>query len=315
MSKEFLSIKSSYDDLRLYATVFVPDSDPIGIVQVMHGMMEVRQNYEHLGTTLSSKGFVVVVPDLRGHGDTIDENHPLGFFANENGWITTLRDMNMFTQWVRERYRNLPFFIYGHSMGSLFARSFLKRYEYKLSGLILSGSPAPHFAVRTLENYVDFRIKNEGLKAPSNFFHKVFFGSLDSKFKDEAIKNAWLSHDINVVKEYNNNDKCGFVFTHGGVKDLAFGMRDVYVNKDWHKLKPWLPILFVVGKQDSCANYPSGISSAIKKLQVIGYRDIELYSYEGRRHVLHQGKGSTQFLNDISEWLVDVISQIELDKQ
>ena len=307
MKTENIKLVSEYDGLTLTAVVSTPNYNPIGIVQIIHGMMESRFKYHDAIEMLVESGYVVIIADLRGHGNAVDLNHPYGYFAYQDGWLNNLKEMHLFAQIVRERYRNLPFFILGHSMGALIARSYIKRYEDEVSGVILSGSPAHTIGTGALNQYLELMIKREGPTHPSNFFHQTYFGGLDKKFNEGSY--SWISHDEDVVADYRDDPLCGFVFTHSGVKDLMFGIRDVYVNNDWRVLKPYLPILFIVGSDDACANYPKGINHGIKKLQKHGYKNISVNLYSERRHVLLSGEGFERPVNDVIDWLNSVVQK------
>ena len=53
----------------LVGFMFKEVSSPIGVVQVIHGMQEHGKRYEHFARYLNSKGYIVFVSDLRGHGE------------------------------------------------------------------------------------------------------------------------------------------------------------------------------------------------------------------------------------------------------
>ena len=111
MKREIVALYSYVDQLKLYATITIPDNECKGVVHIMHGFMECKELYTELATVLASYGYVVMIPDQRGHGQSFDDKHPLGYFASKDGWIVNLKDNNRFARYIRERYRNLPYFI------------------------------------------------------------------------------------------------------------------------------------------------------------------------------------------------------------
>ena len=124
INKQKRRIKSIHDDLVLEANLYIPEK-PKAIVQIIHGMSEHKERYEKVASVLASYGYVVIAVDNRGHGASISEQIPLGYFADSNGWMVNLQDIHEFTLRILEEYRNLPFFVLGHSMGSLIGHSFL----------------------------------------------------------------------------------------------------------------------------------------------------------------------------------------------
>ena len=74
---------------------------------------------------LCEHGFVVLINDHRGHGQSVRTKDDLGYFY-ENGGEALVEDLHQLTGWVKERYPDLPFFLFGHSMGSLAVRAYTK---------------------------------------------------------------------------------------------------------------------------------------------------------------------------------------------
>ena len=71
-----------------------------------------------------------------GHGASVSKMDDLGFFAAKDGWRVLIQDTEALTDLMQERYPELPYFILGHSMGSLISRLYLTEYGEKLRGAI-----------------------------------------------------------------------------------------------------------------------------------------------------------------------------------
>ena len=71
MKKEELSLKSVYDNLPLGITVRTPDQSPTGIIQFVHGMSEHRGRYHDIMEYFTQIGYVTVIHDHRGHGESV----------------------------------------------------------------------------------------------------------------------------------------------------------------------------------------------------------------------------------------------------
>lgn len=302
MKREIVALHSLHDGLRLYATITIPDIEPKGIVHIIHGLMECRDLYTELSTILASYGYVVMAVDQRGHGQSTDEEHPLGYFADQNGWIINLKDNNRFAKYIRERYRHLPYFMLGHGVGSLIARAYVKRYEYELDGLLLSNSLPYTMSVQVTKALLDKTVNDKNRKDPANKLLQSFYSNNCRKLKEKDT-NAWLSSDIEALDLYREHPFCGNTITKGLLQDVVFGYQDVYVNQDWHPLKKQIPILFLAGKEDVCIDFPKGIDQAIKHFQQIGYENVECYSYENRRHLLFLGLDKEFVYSDMLMWL------------
>ena len=56
--------------------------------------------------------------------------------------ISAIRDdLHQVTVFIKGLFPDAPLWLFGHSMGSLAARCYLKKYDAELSGLILCGPP------------------------------------------------------------------------------------------------------------------------------------------------------------------------------
>ena len=69
-----LSTFTSPSDATALATYTWDDvSDPVGVVQVAHGLAEHAARYDRLAPELNAAGYVVHATDHRGHGSSIAE--------------------------------------------------------------------------------------------------------------------------------------------------------------------------------------------------------------------------------------------------
>lgn len=59
---------SALPDTTIKAYVWIPDQDPIAIVQIAHGMAEYAQRYDDFARFLACNGFLVCANDHIGHG-------------------------------------------------------------------------------------------------------------------------------------------------------------------------------------------------------------------------------------------------------
>ena len=137
---ESFYIPSKVDGLQLSVMTITPDCAPIGIVQISHGMCEHKERYIPIMEFLASKGFACIIHDHRGHGGSVKSEEDLGYFyqGGEKGLIA---DVALVGTQMKKKHPGLPFYLLGHSMGSLIARAYLKKLDFTLDGLIISGCP------------------------------------------------------------------------------------------------------------------------------------------------------------------------------
>ena len=296
-----LELDSSTDGLKLHANLYIPDN-PKAIVHVMHGMSEHKERYDEFCNLLARLNCVVLIMDHRGHGESISENIPLGYFADKDGWMVNLKDLNMFASYVKEQYRNLPYFVIGHSMGSLFAHSYLKRYEDTISGVVFIGMPAYNKQVPMGKKLAGAVSKLQGPKKHSATLIKMA-SPYNSTIRNPRTDFDWISYNTDNVDKYMDDPLCGFPFTNQGYYDLMTGMMDVFSVKDWRVLKKNLPILFCSGQDDPCSDVPEGFRNSLDNLAKAGYTNIEANIYENMRHEILNEKSKKIVYKDILTWL------------
>ena len=119
----------------------LPEGDPSGIVQIVHGIAEHIARYSAFAAFLAEHGYIVVCHDQLGHGkrSASDEAH-LGFFSEENGWEKAVAGYPSLHDKTAAKYPGKPYFIFGHSIGSFLTRTYLIRFRTGLDGAVISGT-------------------------------------------------------------------------------------------------------------------------------------------------------------------------------
>ena len=67
----------------VYGWVYVPATEPVGIIQLIHGFGEHSRRYLHMIVKFMDAGFIVAADDHVGHGKTAVENGTWGPQANK----------------------------------------------------------------------------------------------------------------------------------------------------------------------------------------------------------------------------------------
>ena len=126
---------SAADGTRLHVVDYLlPPGQARGSVVIMHGLGEHCGRYQHVAAFFNGCGLSVRCYDHRGHGRS--EGRRGDVITSES----LLQDAQIVIDDFSTRY-SAPPFLFGHSMGGLFAASFALSHRSPLRGLILS-SPA-----------------------------------------------------------------------------------------------------------------------------------------------------------------------------
>ena len=295
---ETVTVPGASDSVLLSTLVIAPES-PKAVLQLVHGMAEHKERYIPFMSYLAEMGYACVICDLRGHGASVTDKEDLGWMG-KGGMTALVDDVLRITDWAKTKYPGLPFFLMGHSMGSMIVRSYIKRFDKEVDGLIVCGSPSKNPAAG-LGNFLAGCIGLfRGQRYRSEFLANLCTGNNDKKFKADGVKNAWLSANLGNVHAYNNDPLCGFPFTVNGYRNGLFRlMLDIYSPKGWNVTNPDLPIHFIAGAEDPCIISLKKFSEAVSFLRARGYREVTSQVYPKMRHEILNETGREDVWRDV----------------
>jgi len=290
---------SKFDGQKLKAYVYEVEK-PKALVVVFHGMAEHQLRYRNLAERLNKANFRVLTIDHRGHGESLVDGNLKGYFADKDGWRHNLDDLHEIIKEVNAQ-KPLPILLFGHSMGSIYARSYLRHYGNELHALYLSGSPdeSPIAGVGALIAKSISLLR--GKKHHSPLLTKLSFGQFNANVEHPKTSNDWLSVDENNVKAYNDDPLCGYDCTAGMFVDMLGGITEVYHGSPWLVPNPQLPIKLESGRMDPC-HKPNGIERAAKRLEDLGYKNVVFNYVEGSRHEIYNDVSRLTLMDKLVEW-------------
>lgn len=132
--------QSSTGRTSIHALKCVPDGKPRAVVQIAHGIAEHIDRYRPFMEFLADNGFVAAGNDHLGHGKSIRVPKEQGFFAEKDGWWRVVDDMDKLHGIMSKEYPELPYVLFGHSMGSFLTRTYLIKHPDRYDAVILSGT-------------------------------------------------------------------------------------------------------------------------------------------------------------------------------
>lgn len=301
IERKELKLTSQHDRLELGVTIIAPEQ-PRGILQIVHGMAEHRRRYYDFMEYCAERGFVTIIHDHRGHGDSLKDSDDLGYFY-ENGAQGMIEDVHQITEYIRAMYPTLPLTLLGHSMGSLVVRCSLKQYDQAIDKLIVCGSPSKNLAVRAGRALVRAMTKVKGGHFRSKFVGNLLNRNFSKRFPNEGSENAWIVSDPAVVAAYDADAKSGFIFTLNGYETLLTLSLETYSKKGWQVQHPELPIFFIAGAEDPCIISQKDFDKAVNFLRERGYEQVQSKLYPGMRHEILNEKGKLEVWQDVVEWM------------
>ncbi|MBE7079700.1 MAG: alpha/beta hydrolase [Clostridiales bacterium] len=282
--KKFI-VTSNYDGLPLQGIVCEPGVRPRGIVQLVHGMCEHKKRYVPLMRFLAANGYIVACYDHRGHGESAANEDDLGWFNDPNG-EAVVEDCVQVTEYLKKEYPNLPVILFGHSMGSMVVRCYLREHDDLIDKLIVCGSPARNPLAGIAVALASIIGLFKGQRHRSKLLHHLSIGKGGEDFA-KAGKGSWLTHDEEVVKAYQEDPYCGFNFTVNGFKNLFKLMKRTYTKRGYQVKNPNLPILFVSGGDDVVLGGEKNWDTVINFTRKVGYQKVVGKLYKDMRHEIH----------------------------
>ena len=303
MKKYTEKIASTDSKNNLNVIIWETEKEPIGVLQIVHGMAEYIDRYDNFAKYMTEHGFNVIGHDHLGHGHSVSDEHDYGFFAEENGDKIIIEDMHSVTQYAREKWEELPNFILGHSMGSFCLRQYLTKYSNDVFGAIIMGTGwIPSAAALLGKTIATNTCKSKGSHTVNPLLIKLTIEPYNKPFAPARTNCDWLSRDEKQVDLYVNDKLCGFDFTAGAYKDFFTILEKIAKNRQLIGMRKSLPILITSGSVD-----PVGGKKACEKLNAqykrCGIDDVTLKLWENDRHEILNELDKSDVYRYIYNWL------------
>lgn len=276
--------------------MWVPEAPHIAM-QITHGMAEHIDRYDEFASFLAENGILVYGNDIVSHGKSIAPGMPKGYFGEENGMNAILQDMRTMRDLIKVDYSGIPFILFGHSMGSFFARIYAGRNGEDFDAFIFSGTGGADPRLPIAKLIAKSEIRKTGGKLPSEMLFKLGFGAYNNAFKPNRTANDWLSRDEAQVDAYNADENCGFPFTSSALYDLYMGVSEISSEK-WAASVPKKPIYMYSGSMDPVGGMGKGVKQVLGWLKKTGHK-VELKLYEGARHEMHNEINRDEVYRDV----------------
>lgn len=290
---------------KVHVITWIPqDVEVRGILQIAHGMVEFIDRYDAFARHMCRQGFIVVGNDHLGHGKTVNNEDEWGYFADENGTEYLVKDMYKLMKITKREFKDLPYFLLGHSMGSFLTRNFIIRYGSELTGVIIMGTGnQPLWMVKLGLLLTRTIALFRGWKYRSKFINSMAFGSYNKGFQPARTEVDWLTRDEAIVDWYVNEPACTFTFTIKAYNDMFHGLEFIAQRENLEMMPKDLPVLFISGDHDPVGGNGKGVRQVCKRFKSIGMKDVSIILYKDGRHEILNEINRTDVYEDISKWL------------
>ncbi|MBN9215479.1 MAG: lysophospholipase [Microbacterium sp. SCN 70-200] len=253
---------------------------PRAVVQLLHGVGEHAGRYGALIARLTANGYAVYADDHRGHGRTgvhqhDGDLHRLGHLG-PGGLPAAKAACWQLTELIRAENPGVPLVILGHSWGSFLTQMLVNEHAEAYDGVVLSGS---------------------ALRWPGS----LNGGDLNAPWKSaDATGVEWLASDPAVGDAFLADP-----LTTSEPLLKLFGLVDAarLYGKPAKNLPPELPVLLMVGRDDTVGGPRSVHRLADAYRTRSGLTDVTTLVYPGARHEIFNEVSAEDVLDDLEAWL------------
>lgn len=295
---------------KLHSITWEPDeNEPIAVVQIIHGLAEHAERYNHFAGYLNRQGFLVVAHDHRGHGKT--DPDLLGYIDAPDGFALMAENIGDVRMDITKRWPKLPLFMFGHSMGSFLLQRYLQLNDESPAGIVYSGSngkPPAHLQTGVMLSSLISRFK--GREHPSSTLYNMTFGGYNKNFKPARTEADWLSRDPAMVDLYIDDPYSGFVSSASFFHDLFLGLKQLHNHHPFIGNHANVPILIISGDSDPVSRMGKGIKNLESIIRQSGSSDLTMKNYPDGRHEMLNEVNREEVYRDITEWMNNRLESI-----
>ena len=294
---------------KIHGCRWTPEESPKAVVQIVHGIAEFIERYDEFAAYLNGLGFLVVAEDHMGHGQSVGENGIQGYF--HGGWFTAVEDTMTLLRETQAAYPDIPYVLFGHSMGSFMARTILCKYpDSGISAAVICGTGwQPAALLPPVTRFIEAVCRKDGEDKPSAFLENLVFGSYNKRVEHPRTAYDWLSRDTKIVDAYIAHPMCGFTPTAGLLREMMKGL--TYIEKPAHleAMKKDLPVFFVAGGDDPVGSYGKGVKRTVREFKKAGMTDVSCRIYPLCRHEILNEINRQEIFEDIGGWILKKVEK------
>ena len=288
---------------QLHCCRWMPEGDPKAVLQIVHGIAEYIERYDDFAGVLNGLGYVVVAEDHMGHGQTVGAEGTQGYF--EGGWFTAVSDSYALLRKTKAEYPQIPYVLFGHSMGSFMARTILEVYpDSGIAAAVICGTGwQPRAILPGAIGICQLACKKVGEKNTSDTLQNMVFGGYNKRVEHPRTEFDWLTRDAKVVDAYIAHPSCGFTATTGLLRDLLTGIRFIEQKQNLAKMNKDLPVLFIAGGDDPVGNYGKGVTRAAEEFRKAGMKHVACRLFPLGRHEILNEINRREVYDFTAKWL------------
>lgn len=290
---------------KIHACRWTPEGEVRAVLQIVHGIAEYIERYDDFARFLNDRGILVVAEDHMGHGQSVNGDGIQGYF--HGGWFTAVADSYRLLEDTRKEFPEVPYILFGHSMGSFMARTILCKYpDSGISAAIVCGTGwQPVALLPAAIQMVDAVCKKTGETEPNEKLQNLVFGAYNKRVEHPRTEFDWLTRDKAQVDAYIASPKCGFTASAGLLREMMKGIRYIEEPKNLAAMRKDLPVFFIAGGDDPVGSYGKGVRKSADAFRKAGMTDMSLRIYPLGRHEILNEINKDEVYQDVLRWICE----------
>lgn len=299
--QKFTGIYQSSDHInRIHYYIYEPETDLRAIIQIVHDFGDCIERNESFIRFFTDHGIMVCGCDHIGHGRS-SKKEDYGYFGEKNGWAYLIKNTKKLTHYMKKEYPDVPYFIYGHGMGSLIVRMDCI-HEKGINGVILSGTSGRQKYCRRRLLFIAILKRILGAQHRSVYLQNDLEKRLNHRFLRERDNCSWLVEDEKERKNCSRIYEEYVPITVAAYEDILKMLALVSSKKWYRSVNIEIPIMLIGGQEDPIGNFGKGIEEVHHYLEDSCHR-VEMRLYKGMRHNICDEVRKEAVYIDILQWM------------
>lgn len=280
-----------------------PKSDPRLIVQIIHGIADYGQRYDDFAQYLADMGCLVVADDHMGHGLSTGKDGIIGYFTG--GWFSAVDDCYQLYRMTHEEFPDVPYVLFGHSMGSFMAQTMLQKYpDSQVDACVLCGSGwQADIAISAGVRLCDVVCRRFGETEPNAKILKLVFGAYNLRVERPRTPYDWVCRDARIVDRLIEDPLCSHAVTVGLMRDMLSGINYIQTTENMNRINKALPILLVSGGDDPVGSYGDGVRRIGDNFTALGIKDVTVKIFPLCRHEILNEINKHEVYHFVAGWM------------
>lgn len=289
-------IFTANDGKQIFCTLWDNVKQPIGVVQIIHGMDEHVSRYDRFAKFLNKNGFIVFGDDHRAHGRTASTIDKIGTTdGNKDLFKSILSDEIDIMQYLHNEY-NLPIVLFGHSYGSFITQAMIAKTNIH-SAVCLCGSAKfwwIYLFMGRLLSWLGCQLV--GKDKPANIIEYM------SPIRTKKNGESRLTRDKAQVKAHEQDKyyprKFSYGFYYSMFNNLLHLKRTAAHN---------IPMLIISGEKDPVSMNAVLVKDLYNTYKRMGIKNITIKLYPQARHELLNELNYKQVQSDVLDFFLSSI--------